>query len=660
MGALDGFNLTTTTTATPTAPTSSDEDAADEDDEGEEGASSALVGFLNRGEHVPRVKDGTPRLAVCNCDWDQMGAADLLAVLRSFVPAGGRIESVTVYPSDFGEKRMAEEATVGPTALMNKRAQKAAAEDAEDDDDDGGDDDDDESDGGGEEEEEDEMVVNENLRRYELDRLRYYYAVVVCDGVATAERIYAECDGAEFESSSLPLDLRFIPDEMSFQHKTPRDACRELPPKYAAPTFMCSALQQSKPTLSWDKDDSTRTATMRRDLSKAEVREMEYSSYLASGSDGSDDDDEGEEDYVFQGPRPPKRSETGGGLRELLKVVRSGGGGAAEEVDKEMTFELSGDEGGDERGKGGEAAPRSVFEVEEEKRRQKRKAKREEMRRQQGGGGGAAEEDEEEGGGGDDDDDLYADDDGPLPSEFADDPFFAEAMAERDAEDEAAAAARGGGERAPKPKKAKGGAAAAGADAAGAGGGKKDRKKGKKGKRAPALTPEEAAEAARQEAELELVMLGDDAAEATAQRRGYDINALEIKGGGRRSDGKGGAKGKRKRLAEEAAAAAAAGGGAGDDGFALDVGDSRFASIYSSSDFAIDPTHPKFRRTAAAEQLLEETQRRHAEPRRDDERAAAEAATSSAAPGDAALSRLVSSVKAKSSKLGKSPRGAKK
>ena len=109
----------------------------------------------------------------------------------------------------------------------------------------------------GNEDEPPPCVVNEMLRQYELDRLKYYFGVVTCDGVATAEAVYAECDGAEFESSSLALDLRFIPDGMAFP-KPHRERVTQLPPKYKAPSFMCSALQQSKPKLSWDADDSER------------------------------------------------------------------------------------------------------------------------------------------------------------------------------------------------------------------------------------------------------------------------------------------------------------------------------------------------------------------------------------------------------------------
>ena len=62
----------------------------------------------------------------------------------------------------------------------------------------------------------------------------------------------------EFEASSNVLDLRFIPDETTFDESESRDTATRMPTTYAAPVFATSALQMSKVQLTWDDDDPKR------------------------------------------------------------------------------------------------------------------------------------------------------------------------------------------------------------------------------------------------------------------------------------------------------------------------------------------------------------------------------------------------------------------
>lgn len=65
---------------------------------------------------------------------------------------------------------------------------------------------------------------------------RYYYAVIECDNVKTASAIYKACDGNEYEASANFFDLRYIPDEMTFDDE-PREVATFAPEEYHPSNF---------------------------------------------------------------------------------------------------------------------------------------------------------------------------------------------------------------------------------------------------------------------------------------------------------------------------------------------------------------------------------------------------------------------------------------
>ncbi|KAM3733977.1 hypothetical protein ACB098_11G178200 [Castanea mollissima] len=88
-------------------------------------------------------------------DWKYVKAVDLYVVLSSFLPKGGQILSVAVYPSEFGLQRMKEEAVHGPLGFFKDENEKNEDQD------------DDKLDS-----EDDDEIDYEKLRAYEISRLR--------------------------------------------------------------------------------------------------------------------------------------------------------------------------------------------------------------------------------------------------------------------------------------------------------------------------------------------------------------------------------------------------------------------------------------------------------------------------------------------------------
>ena len=219
----------------------------------------------NPNEDIPLLEDATKRLACVDLDWEHVKAVDILAALRSFVPDGGRIVSVTVYPSDYGLEKMEGEKNAGPTGIWKH---------------DNGDDD----------EDDDGALDTSKLRYYEKSKLRWYYAVVACSNVRTAEVIYNECDGMELMKSANVFDLRFIPDDQSFEGRKIRDVAEHVPSDYVAPIFQTKALQHTNVELTWDKPDDERKKTLAKKLKDDELKDEDFKTYLASASDDSDED----------------------------------------------------------------------------------------------------------------------------------------------------------------------------------------------------------------------------------------------------------------------------------------------------------------------------------------------------------------------------------
>ncbi|CAG9562016.1 unnamed protein product [Danaus chrysippus] len=258
--------------------------SSDEESSGSEDDSELEHEWGELDADAETTEESTKRLAICNMDWDNIKATDLMVLLSSFLPPGGVIHNVTIYPSEYGLKRMQEEDIRGPIELTENKEEEINSDD-----------------GGNEE---GSTYHMEKLRRYQLNRLKYFYAVVECDSVATADKLYSECDGMEYESSATKLDMRFIPDDVTFDQE-PRETCNNLPDltKYRPRLFTTTALQQAKVDLTWDTTNPNRAEAIKSALS-GKIDNLDLKEYLASSSEDEKSEDEKENSDVEDNEDP--------------------------------------------------------------------------------------------------------------------------------------------------------------------------------------------------------------------------------------------------------------------------------------------------------------------------------------------------------------------
>lgn len=262
---------------------SSDDSETDSESDDEPFPSTTEEIVHNWGEFdkdVPLTSELSRRLAVCNMDWDNITATDIFVVFNSFKSLEGTLLSVKIFLSDFGRQRMQEEVAKGPAELAEIAIDAHSSDDE----------------GSSNENDEGKSFHNEKLREYQLNRMKYYYAVVECDTMETANYIYNELDGAEYESSKTCFDLRFIPDNMEFDEEF-KDICTELPNKdvYKPNQFLSTALSEAEVALTWDETDKKRLETTTKNYNKKhEIKLEDFKDYLALSSEEEDDEDKEE------------------------------------------------------------------------------------------------------------------------------------------------------------------------------------------------------------------------------------------------------------------------------------------------------------------------------------------------------------------------------
>jgi len=161
----------------------------------------------------------------------------------------------------------------------------------------------------------DSLDDNDKILLHEKNRLKYYYAVVECDSVETANSIYDSCDQLELGISGNLLDCRYIPDDFQLPEK-PRDAVTHLPPNYTQPDFETKSMKSTNVEMSWDEKKTERKKLVKKNKEEL-LYDEDVKSYLASSSS----EDEGLDELTKKELRKKKGGQASRALPGFAETV---------------------------------------------------------------------------------------------------------------------------------------------------------------------------------------------------------------------------------------------------------------------------------------------------------------------------------------------------
>jgi hypothetical protein len=198
------------------------------------------------------------RLAILNLDWEMVNARELFRTMESFLPEGGSVFSLTIYKSKEGKACLEKEEREGPQLHPRDSSEKS-------------------------------MKIA--IRKYILQRMRWFYAVAQFDSPGTAEAIYKAVDGAEIDQTKNYVDLRFVPEGYAIEDEASEQATEGGAPNEK---ILSASVYHSNVSLRWEEDvkriSYLRSLFLEEDLDLSRAKDL-------VDMDGEDEDEEKQELY---------------------------------------------------------------------------------------------------------------------------------------------------------------------------------------------------------------------------------------------------------------------------------------------------------------------------------------------------------------------------
>ena len=267
----------------------------------------------SESEEVP-LGDSSDKIAIMNCNWDHVTAADLFMLIQSFLAAnapGRKVTRVTIHKSDFGAERMDREEMYGPII-------EGMPED----------DDQDESLKSQEELKKLDAQRDAAIRKYERLKRMYFFAIAEFDSINSACIVYDELDGVSGGFISESLDMRFVPEDTPdpSSKRPPISEATKVPSGYSPPAVEVANLtmEHSKVTCTWDEDPADRKILMKK-LTPAQIANLDLEAYLESASEDDEANAESLREALFGNSAEVEEGQVGDMEMRFSREVESVG-----------------------------------------------------------------------------------------------------------------------------------------------------------------------------------------------------------------------------------------------------------------------------------------------------------------------------------------------